>query len=96
MAVRVVRNSLMISDQTEHQAKSVGDGCWVVSYLPGRTLTIDQATAAMKAAEVASAVSDLAGQVGLTALETVGMALQQPPWDCPQTQPCRPRLFGRR
>lgn len=80
MAVHVVGGSLMTSDQTEHQAKSVGDGGWVVSYLPGWTLTMDQAAAAIQAAESVASVSALARQVGLTALETVGMALQSPPW----------------
>lgn len=80
MAVQVVGRSLMTSDQTEHQAKSVGAGGWVVSFLPGRTLTIQQATAAMQAAEAVVEVRTLAGQVGLTTLETVGLAIQESPW----------------
>ncbi|GAA5047431.1 hypothetical protein GCM10023318_13970 [Nocardia callitridis] len=80
MAVQVIGLSLMTSDQTEHQAKSVGSGGWVVSFLPGRTLTIEQATAALQAAEAAAAVRMLSGQVGLTAMETVGLAIQESPW----------------
>jgi hypothetical protein len=80
MAVQVIGRSLMTSDQTEHQAKSVGSGGWVVSFLPGRTLTIEQATAAMQAAEAVAVVGTLADLVGLTTLETVGLAMRESPW----------------
>ncbi|MFC8044889.1 hypothetical protein [Nocardia sp. NPDC057353] len=96
MAVHVIGRSLMTSDRTDHQAKSVGTGGWVVSFLPGRTLTLEQATAAMQAAEAVVTVGALAGQVGLTAMETVGLALQEPPWPAPAAEPAaRPaRLRG--
>lgn len=85
MAVQVVGGSLMTSDHTGHQARSVGAGGWVVSFMPGRTLTIEQATAAMQAAEVVAAfarqladeltaIRAYAVPLGLTALELVGMA----------------------
>jgi hypothetical protein len=80
MAVQVIGWSLMSSDQTEHQAKSVGAGGWVVSFLPGRTLTIEQATAAMQAAEAVATVGMLADLLALTTLETVGLAIQESPW----------------
>ena len=97
MAVQVVGGALMTSDQTRHQAKSVGDGGWVVSYLPGRTLDIQQATAAMQAAEAVAAVGLVAGLVGLTALEAVGLAVQESPWNEPEPGPsCRSWLSGRR
>jgi hypothetical protein len=80
MAVHVVGRSLMTSDQTPHQARCVGQGGWVVSFLPGRTLTMEQATAALQAAEAVAAVHALAGRVGLTTMETVGLAIQEPPW----------------
>jgi hypothetical protein len=80
MAVQVIGWSLMTSDQTEHQAKSVGAGGWVVSFLPGRTLTIEQATAAMQAAEAVAAVGMLADLLALTTLETVGLAIQESSW----------------
>ncbi|MEU1983681.1 hypothetical protein [Nocardia sp. NPDC019395] len=80
MAVQVIGRALMTSDQTDHQAKSVGSGGWVVSFLPGRTLTTEQAMAAMQAAEVVAYVGGLADQVGLTTLETVGLAIQESPW----------------
>ncbi len=80
MAVQVVGRSVMTSDQTQHQARSVGSGGWVVSFLPGRTLTIEQATAAMQAAEAIAFVRSLADQVGLTTLEAVGLAMQESPW----------------
>ncbi|MFE3317512.1 hypothetical protein [Nocardia sp. NPDC059195] len=81
----------MTADQTEHAARSVGNGGWVVSYLPGRTLTIEQATAAMQAAEAISTISGLAQQVGLTALEAMGLAIADSPWE--QPQPPGPRRF---
>ncbi|HLS79319.1 MAG TPA: hypothetical protein VK083_21265 [Nocardia sp.] len=80
MALHVIGRSLMTSDQTEHQAKSVGAGGWVVSFLPGRTLTLEQATAAMQAAEAVATVDQLASRVGLTTLETVGLAMRESPW----------------
>lgn len=83
MAVQVVDRSLMTSDQTSHQARSVGTGGWVVSYLPGRTLTLEQAAAALQAAEVVATVRSLASCVGLTPMETVGLAMQEPPWSQP-------------
>ncbi|WSF91976.1 hypothetical protein OIE68_33040 [Nocardia vinacea] len=85
MAVSVIASSLMTSDLTPHRARSVGQENWVVSYLPGRTLTCDQAVAALKVAEVVpslfAAVGDLADEVGLTVLEALGMAVRQAPWD---------------
>lgn len=75
MAVHVISGSLMTSDQTEHLATSVGDGGWVVSYLPGRTLDTQQATAAMQIAEVATDLESWARLLGLTAREAVGMVV---------------------
>ncbi|GAD85429.1 MULTISPECIES: hypothetical protein [Nocardia] len=89
MAVQVIGRSLMTSDQTDHQAKSVGSGGWVVSFLPGRTLTIEQATAAIQAAEAVAMVGALADQVGLTTLETVGLAIQESPWASALPAPVR-------
>lgn len=75
MAVHVVGRSLMTSDQTEHQAKSVGDGGWVVSFLPGRTLDAQQATAAMQVADIASDLESWARLLGLTGPEAVGLVV---------------------
>lgn len=80
MAITSHSPALMTSNQTGHQAKSIGDGSWAVSYLPGRTLTTDQAAAAIQAAEIVAVISDLARRLGLTALETITMAIQSPPW----------------
>ncbi|MGX1778572.1 hypothetical protein ACWIGW_41150 [Nocardia brasiliensis] len=78
----------MTSDQTTHQARSVGDGNWVVSFLPGRTLTIKQATAAMQAAEVVTWVAALTAQIGLTVAEATAMATQASAWpEKPQIVP---------
>ncbi|MEV0294486.1 hypothetical protein [Nocardia sp. NPDC050710] len=93
MAVQVIGRSLMTSDRTEHQAKSVGGGGWVVSFLPGRTLTIEQATAAMQAAEAVAVVGLLADLVGLTTLETVGLAIQESPWGEPVSNTCGRRAW---
>ncbi|MGQ4598055.1 hypothetical protein [Nocardia sp. R6R-6] len=95
MAVQVIGRSLMTSDQTEHQAKSVGSGGWVVSFLPGRTLTIEQATAAIQAAEAVAAVGMLADLVGLTTLETVGLAIRESPWGEPVHASCGKRNWRR-
>lgn len=98
MAVHVIASSLMTSDLTAQClptppatpsavpgcARSVGHGSWVVSYLPGRTLTCAQAVAALRVAEVVPSLLDLVGEladeVGLTALEAVGMAVRQSAW----------------
>lgn len=79
MSVRVV-GSTLVSDQTEHQAKSVGLGGWVVSFLPGRTITKGQASAAMEVADAVAKINEFADSVGLTTLETVWFALQDSSW----------------
>lgn len=93
MSVRVIGATLLVSDVTAHQAKSVGDGNWVVSYLPGRTLTLPQSLAALRVAEDSrlflSSIAPLAAQVGLTALETVGLTVAKCEW--PQPEPHVPR-----
>jgi len=85
MAVHVIGSSLMTSDRTPHRARSVGQEGWVVSYLPGRTLTCAQAVAALQVAEAVppllDSVGGLATKVGLTLLEALGMAIHQQPWD---------------
>lgn len=80
MAIQVVTSSIMTSDTTSHIARCVGDAYWVVSWLPGRTLTESQAMAAMTvAAAVAtgglppdddwSQLDALSRQLGLTGRE---------------------------
>ncbi|MFI6042059.1 hypothetical protein ACIA8C_10515 [Nocardia sp. NPDC051321] len=95
MAVHVIASSLMTSDLTAHRARSVGHGSWVVSYLPGRTLTCAQAVAALRVAEVVPTLLDLVGEladeVGLTALEAVGMAVRQSSWPEERPHPTRHR-----
>ncbi|MEV6768110.1 hypothetical protein AB0N05_05695 [Nocardia sp. NPDC051030] len=83
MAIEVVSASMMTSDMTPHIARCVGGDRWVVSWLPGRTLSGQQAVTAMT---IASTVTDhtpsesewafldgLALALGLTAREAVGM-----------------------
>jgi hypothetical protein len=93
MSVRVIGTTLLVSDVTAHQAKSVGDGHWVVSFLPGRTLTLPQSLAALRVAEDSrlflSSIAPLAAQVGLTALETIGLTVSKCDW--PQPEPHVPR-----
>ncbi|QIS08820.1 hypothetical protein [Nocardia arthritidis] len=80
MSVHVKNAALMTSDITRHQARCTGDGGWVVSFLPGRTLSTDQALAALRAAEELAAIQAYAAPLGLTALELVGMAANERPW----------------
>lgn len=102
MAIEVVSASTMTSDMTTHIARCVGGDRWVVSWLPGRTLTGPQAVTAMT---IAATVTDpqepsraqwamldgLALQLGLTAREAVGMvAVERHDLHRPLTLP-RPR-----
>jgi hypothetical protein len=74
MAVHVTR-SLICSDHTDHQALSVGQGRWAVSYLPGRTLDTTQAVAAVQVADSLAEMRAWAGLLGLTPLEAMGQAM---------------------
>ncbi|CAM3010893.1 hypothetical protein [Skermania piniformis] len=63
MAVEFYSRSLMSSEATPHTARCVGGDSWVVSWLPGRTISGDQAAAAMSFASALAAensVSDTA------------------------------------
>ncbi|MBF6191334.1 hypothetical protein IU475_09105 [Nocardia beijingensis] len=66
----------MVSEATAHQADYVGQDRWVVSYLPGRQLTREQARAAMRIAVAPDRieVERWAGLLGLTAAEARGFA----------------------
>ncbi|MBF6238693.1 hypothetical protein IU474_16715 [Nocardia otitidiscaviarum] len=77
MAIHVIE-SLIRSDQTEHCARSVGQGAWVVSWLPGRTVTTEQAVAAVQLAEAVADLTDLARCLGLTPREAIGQAMSDP------------------
>ncbi|WP_194290111.1 hypothetical protein [Nocardia macrotermitis] len=72
MAVQVVDSRRIVSDRSDHHARSVGCGGWVVSFLPGRTLTFEQAVAAMRVAEAVGEMVPLSCLLGLTAVEAVG------------------------
>lgn len=71
----------MVGEHTAHQARRVGDDRWVVSYLRGRMLTTEQATAALQTAEAIAWMEELAGRIGLTLLEAIGLAVTEKPWD---------------
>lgn len=73
MTIQVL-GALIISDQTKHSARSVGHGGWVVSWLPGRTVTGEQAVAAIQLAENVAALTALATLLGLPPCEAVGKA----------------------
>ncbi|MQY28078.1 hypothetical protein [Nocardia aurantia] len=82
MAIEVVSSSIMTSDMTRHIARCVGGDRWVVSWLPGRTLSGQQAVTAMKLAsrgdreptEAEWTVLDgMALELGLTGREAVLM-----------------------
>lgn len=84
MAIQVVAASLMTSDETTHMARCVGEDRWVVSWLPGRTLTGRQAVTAMTIAIAVAAktppaevdtagLDDLALELGLTGREAASM-----------------------
>jgi len=100
MSVQVVGSTLIVSDRTRHQAKSVGDGKWVVSYLPGRTLTLPQSVAAIRVAEdagvVLRVVGPMAAEFGLTALEAIGLASKACDWPDPGPGSSRRRVRVRR
>ncbi|MEU4600117.1 hypothetical protein [Nocardia sp. NPDC023988] len=82
MAIEVVSASMMTSDATAHIARCVGGDLWVVSWLPGRTLTGAQALAAMTIASTTAHHTDsaesewnrieaLSRELGLTGREAV-------------------------
>ncbi|APB00494.1 hypothetical protein [Nocardia seriolae] len=83
MAIEVVSASMMTSDLTSHIARCVGGDRWVVSWLPGRTLSGQQAVTAMTIAATVTEhtptdtewamLDGLALELGLTARECVGM-----------------------
>ncbi|MEV0292973.1 hypothetical protein [Nocardia sp. NPDC050710] len=88
MAIEVVSASMMTSDETTHMARCVGGDRWVVSWLPGRTLTGRQAVTAMTIATMVAnheiptgtewaTLDDLALELGLTAREAVFMVAEE-------------------
>lgn len=79
MSVQVVDGVWMVSDRCAHRARSVGQGGWVVSYLPGRTLDFAQACAALRLAEFAASATEFARLLGLTTREAVRLTLTEPP-----------------
>jgi hypothetical protein len=92
MATRIT-DAAMTSDQTPHSAQAAPGGGWAVTWLPGRTLTRDQAITAMTIAEVVRTHADeladpnarlwlhidgWAAEVGLTGPEAVAHASLSP------------------
>ncbi|MBF6150221.1 hypothetical protein [Nocardia nova] len=77
MAVHVT-GPLMVGDRTDHIARLVDQGLWAVSYLPGRTVSQEQAIAAMSLAETLPELTALARSLGLTPCEAIGQAMFGP------------------
>ncbi len=75
MPKRNSERSLTGDAQIGHQARCVGQGQWVVSFLPGRTLSKNQASAALRVAGELDALRGHAAALGLTVLELVGLAM---------------------
>lgn len=69
-----VADGHMVSEATEHHADSMGEGRWVVDYLPGRHLTQQQAKAALQIAIAPDLpeVERWSAALGLTAAEALG------------------------
>lgn len=69
-------NGHLVSEATSHHADYVGQGRWVVDYLPGRQLSFREAKAAMQIAIAPerAEVERWAGLLGLTAAEARGFA----------------------
>ncbi|MEV0712720.1 hypothetical protein [Nocardia aurea] len=61
--------------QATHAARCVGQGQWIVSFLPGRTLSSDQAHAALAVADELDTLRSISTSLGLTVLELVGLAM---------------------
>jgi hypothetical protein len=59
VAIEVVSASTMTSDLTQHIARCVGGDRWVVSWLPGRTLSGQQAVTAMTIASSVASVDSV-------------------------------------
>ncbi|WP_330249395.1 hypothetical protein OG874_24030 [Nocardia sp. NBC_00565] len=104
MAIEVVSASTMTSDETTHMARCVGGDRWVVSWLPGRTLSGQQAVTAMTIATTVAThdvptgaawemLDDLALELGLTAREAVFMVAAENHDYRKTTKPRRPS-FG--
>lgn len=87
MAIEVVSASTMTSDLTRHIARCVGGDRWVVSWLPGRTLTGQQAVTAMTIASTGTErdptetewamLDNMALELGLTAREAMYMVASE-------------------
>jgi len=85
VAIEVITASTMTSDVTAHSARCLGEDRWVVSWLPGCTLTGEQAVTAMAIASTVAGhvvtahdaewavLDDWALELGLTAREAIGL-----------------------
>ena len=90
MSVQVIDRKRVVGDRSEHHARTVGDDRWVVSFLPGRTLTLEQAVAAVQFAEFVCDAAEYARSLGLTTREAVHYVLAEPLWKAESTRRTAP------
>ncbi|AHH22173.1 hypothetical protein NONO_c74180 [Nocardia nova SH22a] len=83
----LIANTCLTSDITAHHARPAGAGGWVVSFLPGRRLSDEQALSALLAVEQLASVGECAQALGLTVLEFAGMAADECRWPPPKARP---------
>ena len=93
MAVHVEMGRIT-ADLTDHQARPAGLGGWSVSCMPGRTLKLDQAVAAMQLAEIRVEAQRYAALLKLPLLEAMGCVMSAPTW--PKLERARPCLLPHR
>jgi hypothetical protein len=85
----------MCGTVTGHTARQAGDG-WAVSWLPGRTLTRNQAITALTIAEASAAgpgdriwphIEGWAAELGLSSREAAARAAESPQVTAPRPEP---------
>jgi hypothetical protein len=92
----------ILSEPTEHHARHVGFEMWAVSWLPGRTLTEQQATVAVTIAALAATATALPNEhldalartLGMTGREALGYASSPCTWTQPRTPSPETRPTG--
>ncbi|GAB3656088.1 hypothetical protein GCM10027589_15540 [Actinocorallia lasiicapitis] len=92
--VRIADDRLIWHDATPHNATLV-DGHWIATWLPGRTLTREQARAAVRIAALTTLpvgdplrelTSDLAEDLQISADEAIALATEPPPTTSPTAE----------
>ncbi|MGW4364552.1 hypothetical protein ACWEKT_02815 [Nocardia takedensis] len=86
---------LIANGKTNAHVRSVGDEQWVVSFLPGRTLTREQADCAVRIVAELDALHGFAAMLGLTLLEVVGLVTMAHHSDRPRPHGEASQVHGR-